>query len=587
MQPGEIVAGRFEIDALAGSGGMGAVYKARDRHTGQWVAVKVLHGHGASHAERFAREAQLLSELRHPGIVRFVGSGATAQGDGFIVMEWLEGESLSARLTRGPLSPQEVIDLGARIADALRPAHERGIVHRDLKPQNLFLEHGAIDRIKVLDFGIARVLEPGQKLTITGVMLGTPGYMSPEQVRGDKEVDARTDVYALGCVLFCALTGRRVFVVDDPVSALVKVTVEEAPRASAVREGVPPALDDLLARMLAMAPARRPRDAAALLAELAVIGGYQLGATAIAPPSAQRALSAPPSFAAVAPSSFSPAPPPSPAMAPPTAAPHSQAPPAPWSSPPLAASPSAYAPTYPGPTAVGSAPVPTMAAHAPTYPGAPPYPVAPPAQPAGSGRGPLLVLLGAIAALLVVIVVGGALAMFVFWPSHGGSGGLGSGPTSYCPGERCIPARFPDPERVDGVSILPQIRKAAREIDPSAALVMLTVITSSADGTVDINNQRQFLHYHFQGARNDSRFYLWVNGERLVMNRANAVQNQKPLADPGCPVTTVRRAAGAGGGDTTMTLIDTGPPLGAIWMVTSGQASTFLDPRSCTVRRLY
>lgn len=301
MQPRDIVAGRFEIDRLAGSGGMGAVYRAIDRQTGQVVALKVLHGHSGEHADRFAREARLLSELRHPGVVRFVGSGATDRGDGFIVMEWLEGESLAARFKRGALPPAEVIALGARIADALRVAHERGIVHRDLKPQNLFLEGGSLERIKVLDFGIARILDPGQKLTLTGAMLGTPGYMSPEQARGDREVDARTDVYALGCVMFRALTGRRVFTGDDAVSVLIRVATEPAPRASRLCPGLSPALDDLLARMLAIAPTERPRDAAALLAELAVLGGWQQGATALHPSSSARGRESPPGHAAPAP----------------------------------------------------------------------------------------------------------------------------------------------------------------------------------------------------------------------------------------------------------------------------------------------
>jgi serine/threonine-protein kinase len=611
MQPGEIVAGRFEIDSLAGSGGMGAVYKARDRQTGLWVALKVLHGHGASHAERFAREAQLLSELRHPGIVRFVGSGATASGEGFIVMEWLEGESLSERLKRGPLSLQDVLVLGTRVADALRPAHERGIVHRDLKPQNLFLEHGSIEHVKVLDFGIARVLDKGQKLTVTGAMLGTPGYMSPEQTTGKKEVDSRTDVYALGCVLFRAVTGRPVFEADDPFSILVRVTMEEAPRSSGIRPDVPPALDDLLARMLAMDPAARPRDAAAVLAELAVIGGWQGGATAIAPssgaprmgptpaPAAQAgrdpSASGPSGFAALPPSSFSPAPPPAAGAAavtpsyqrtqPSPGAPGYGPPPPPAGVPwPGAAGPTPIAHMGMLPTA--EVPPPTVAGPVRTFTG--PGPAVPPPAAAGSGRATLFVLLGAIGALLLLVVIGGALAMFVFWPSSKGGGGpvAGGGPTGICPGERCVAATISNPSRADAVALLPEAKKLARDVDPTADLVLIQIVTASGDGTVDLTNQQQFLHYHFQPPVGNSRFLVWMQEGRMVVIRSTAVDNQKPLTDPGCPVTSVWRNSGAGGrGNSTLTLLNPGPPVGEAWFVSSPQATVTVDPRTCAIKR--
>src|SRR5690348_4745047 len=139
MQPRDVVNGRFEIDRRAGHGGMGTVFRAKDRQTGATVAVKVILGHGPELAERFMREAAVLAELRHPGIVRFVASGETPDGEPYLVMEWLDGEGLDDRLARGPLSVSETIELGRRVAAALAVAHARGVVHRDLKPSNLFL----------------------------------------------------------------------------------------------------------------------------------------------------------------------------------------------------------------------------------------------------------------------------------------------------------------------------------------------------------------------------------------------------------------------------------------------------------------
>src|SRR4051812_30629851 len=208
MKPGDLIADRFEIERLAGSGGMGAVYRSLDRRTGTLAAVKFLWPHfidQPEHAERFSREAQVLQEIHHPGVVRYIAHGTSPGGEPWLAIEWLEGESLAERLRREGLTVAEGVALARQVANALSAAHRRGIVHRDLKPSNLFLEGGAIDRVKVLDFGIAKV-RGGTPLTMTGMIVGTPFYMSPEQARGEREVDARADVFALGCVLFHCLT---------------------------------------------------------------------------------------------------------------------------------------------------------------------------------------------------------------------------------------------------------------------------------------------------------------------------------------------------------------------------------------------
>jgi hypothetical protein len=269
MRPGSLV-GDFEIERLAGSGAMGAVHRAHHRVTGAVVALKVLHGHRPEHADRFAREARVLSELNHPGIVHYVAHGVTPEGDPYLAMEWLEGESLADRLVRQPLTLTESLGLGLAVAEALRVPHRMGIVHRDLKPSNLLLVGGRVDRTTVMDFGIARLLDgAGTMLTATGAMLGTPGYMAPEQARGEPDVDARADVFALGAVLFRCLTGRPAFDGEDLLAVLMKTAMEDAPRSTERRPDIPGAVDDLVARMLARAPAERLADASEVAAQLA------------------------------------------------------------------------------------------------------------------------------------------------------------------------------------------------------------------------------------------------------------------------------------------------------------------------------
>jgi serine/threonine protein kinase len=206
MKAGEQLVDRFELEQQIGAGGMGESFRARDPISGEAVAVKVLSEEHSHHIERFAREVQLLAELSHPGIVRYISHGVTPSGRLFLVMEWLDGEVLKDRLDRGPLTLNEAVTLAMRAAETLGTAHARGIVHRDLKPSNLFLPGGRIDQVKVVDFGIAR-REGDTSLTQTGAIVGTLGYMAPEQARTGGRVDARADVFALGCVLIQCVTG--------------------------------------------------------------------------------------------------------------------------------------------------------------------------------------------------------------------------------------------------------------------------------------------------------------------------------------------------------------------------------------------
>ncbi len=267
---GGLFAGRFELEREAGSGGTGAVYCARDHFSGDRVALKLLHSIGGSHqeAERFSREAQLLAELCHPGIVSYVAHGTTADGQCYLAMEWLEGEDLAHVLSRGPLSISDTLRVAHRVAEALSVAHRRGVVHRDLKPTNLFVVGGQIDQIKILDFGIARRALTMAAVTRSGMLVGTPAYMAPEQAHGTRQITPATDIFSLGCVLFECLSGRPPFIADHVAAVLARVLFDEPPPLASIRPDTPPALEALLLRMLNKDPVQRPADATALLAEL-------------------------------------------------------------------------------------------------------------------------------------------------------------------------------------------------------------------------------------------------------------------------------------------------------------------------------
>ncbi|HTL36352.1 MAG TPA: protein kinase, partial [Kofleriaceae bacterium] len=223
------------------------------------MAIKIVKDATADIAARFDREGRVLAELRHDGVVGYRGQGTTPDGQLWLAMDWIEGETLGHRLARGPLSVEETVTVGVQIAMALGEAHQRGLVHRDIKPTNLLLAGGDVARVKVVDFGIVQLgTMPGS--TVEGQVLGTPGYMAPEQARGAKGVDARADVFSLGCVLFECLTGKPAFSGEHMLAILAKIILDEAPRVTELRPEVPPGLADLITAMLAKEPERRPAD---------------------------------------------------------------------------------------------------------------------------------------------------------------------------------------------------------------------------------------------------------------------------------------------------------------------------------------
>jgi tetratricopeptide (TPR) repeat protein len=279
VQTGTVVANRFVIEAPAGHGGMGDVYRARDRETGGAVALKVLRTGLEGGLERFRREVSALAALSHPNIVTHVAHGTTDDGAPFVAMEWIEGGHLGARLQRGKLSVSDALLVGRQLADALGTAHARGLVHRDVKPSNV-LVLGDLGHVKLIDFGLARSLAPDDGPSAAGMVIGTPGYMAPEQVRGF-QIDARADVFALGCVLYKCLTGKAPFAGGDSVGVLAKVLFEDPPKPSELATGIDAAIDALIAGMLSKEPGKRPRDAVEVARKLAVIAE----ATSRAPPS--------------------------------------------------------------------------------------------------------------------------------------------------------------------------------------------------------------------------------------------------------------------------------------------------------------
>jgi TolB-like protein/Flp pilus assembly protein TadD len=243
----------YEIGELLGSGGMGEVYRATDLRLGRPVALKFLRPTAdPALRRRILREARAASSLDHPNICTIFEVDEAGE-DVFIAMAFYEGETLDRVLSRGPLSPERALGIAAQAARGLAAAHEELVVHRDVKPANLMLTRG--DTVKILDFGIARILDD-PRATDHGSVVGTPAYMSPEQLR-DESVDPRTDIWSLGAVLYEMLTGARAFRGDSAAAAVASVLSAPTPRASAVRPGLPARVDEILAKALAKDRSRR------------------------------------------------------------------------------------------------------------------------------------------------------------------------------------------------------------------------------------------------------------------------------------------------------------------------------------------
>ncbi|MBI2896814.1 MAG: protein kinase [Deltaproteobacteria bacterium] len=306
VRVGDIVDGKYRIVRQIGQGGMGSVYEAENITLGRSLALKVLEPHLARSAalvERFMREARAAATVTHPNVVYVFDVGWLQDGRlPYIAMELLDGQSLASAVKAGGLQVARAAAIAAQILDALEAAHAKGIIHRDLKPANVFLLRG--DVVKVLDFGISKMVGASDKLTATGSVLGTPSYMSPEQARGARAVDHRTDLYGVGAILYEMLSGTAPYEGDSYNEILFKIATESPQPIASVRPDVPEAVANLLDRSLRRNPAERfstareMRDALIAVIGAAPLPGMAPGASRILAPAGRPGATVAPTPAA-------------------------------------------------------------------------------------------------------------------------------------------------------------------------------------------------------------------------------------------------------------------------------------------------
>ena len=259
---GRTIDGRWVIDREIGAGGMGTVYRAKQLNIDRHVAIKTMRrglDKGSEFLERFLREATLASQVTHPHLVSIHDFGQMRSGELFLVMEYLDGESLAERMQREPLTLDQALQIASQLCAALAAAHGVGIIHRDLKPENVFLLHmpGRDVFVKLLDFGIAKHMN-SQAMTQTGQVFGTPDYMSPEQCRGQSNIDHRSDLYALGCILYEMASGITPFCAESMIHVLFRHITDPPPSLVALHQDASlKAVEGLLARLLQKNPSKR------------------------------------------------------------------------------------------------------------------------------------------------------------------------------------------------------------------------------------------------------------------------------------------------------------------------------------------
>src|SRR6204780_3999078 len=278
--------GPYEIGAPIGAGGMGEVFRAKDTRLGRDVAIKVLPETFAKDADRlrrFEQEARAVAALNHPNILAIHDIGEY-DGAPYLVSELLEGHSLRVEMNNGALPTRRAVEYAAQIAQGLAAAHDKGIVHRDLKPENVFITHDG--RLKILDFGLAKLaklqavtedsatltLADAQQETTPGMVLGTVGYMSPEQVRGEP-ADARSDIFALGTILYEMLSGQRAFRRDTSAETMTAILKEDPPEISTASKPIAPAVERIVRRCLEKKPQQRFQSARDLAFDLQGLSG--------------------------------------------------------------------------------------------------------------------------------------------------------------------------------------------------------------------------------------------------------------------------------------------------------------------------
>ncbi|MGC2139125.1 MAG: protein kinase, partial [Candidatus Sulfotelmatobacter sp.] len=278
LQTGDVLGGRYEILQMLGEGGMGAVYKARDRELDRFVALKLIRPELAANPSilaRFKQELLLSREVTHRNVIRIYDLG-DADGVKFITMEFVEGQDLRSLIQENKkFPPEEAVELMQQVCRALEAAHTLGIIHRDLKPQNIMRDQTG--RILVMDFGLARMVE-GDGMTQTGALVGTMEYMSPEQAMG-KNLDQRSDLYSMGLILYELLTGKMPFKAESAVASLLKRNQEQAAPVSDHDQTIPRALSNIVAKCLERDPALRYQTATEFLQDLEIWQGKSAAAT--------------------------------------------------------------------------------------------------------------------------------------------------------------------------------------------------------------------------------------------------------------------------------------------------------------------
>jgi serine/threonine-protein kinase len=275
-QQTQIIAGRYQLESSIGEGGMASVWRARDLTLERAVAVKLLFARDERDKQnlvrQFVREARIAASVHHRNVIQIVDFGTTDGEQPFMVMELLEGETLGQRLQREPpLSLAEIVQIASLTLRGLAAVHEAGIIHRDLKPENVFLARDGSNRLfpKILDFGISRSVEPrsGRRSALTtreGMIVGTPEYMSPEQARGLRNIDNRTDLYSMGAILYLALTGKMAFSSENVGDLIIQIVTGTAPTVQELRPETPTALSEVVAKAMARAPEDRFADATSM-----------------------------------------------------------------------------------------------------------------------------------------------------------------------------------------------------------------------------------------------------------------------------------------------------------------------------------